>query len=76
MNSHPRDVLLTLLTVNIATKMTLFDNYWFKCDGPVDKDAINRGLRLYFKDKEKIHNQIVDRNATVIYNVFVAENKD
>lgn len=73
MNSHPRDVLLTLLSVAIGTKQVQFDHYWFKCDGPVDKDAITRGVRLFCKDKQENEGKTIDREAITIYNVFVAE---
>jgi hypothetical protein len=74
MNSHPRDVLLTLIGTSSAKQVQL-DHYWFTCDGPVTKAEIARGVQLYVDHKQATEGKIMDRDHITIYNVFVAENK-
>lgn len=67
-----RDVLLTLIAAS-STKQVQIDSHWFKCDGPVTKDEIERGIKEWRQHKEKSGMTIV--GGVSIYNVFVAETK-
>jgi len=74
MTTQKRDVLLTLMSVAVGTNQAQLDGFWFEVEGPVNKAAINRGLRLYAKDKQE-KGRIINRNEIFVYNVFVAENE-